>query len=70
MLAFIELNEPIWMQGDKQKNPKVKSILLHLQDLVVQSAKQNALGGGSPAILGFIKQQMLTVAELLKSIRD
>jgi len=70
LLSFIELTEPVWMHAQKQKNPKVESIALHLQDLIVQGAKQNALGGGSPAILGYIKQQMMGVAELLKSIRD
>ena len=59
------MTESVWMHDLKQTDNKTASVKRHLQDLIVQGANQNAT-----AILGFIKQQMVCLADLLKSARD
>ncbi len=65
LLAYIEMTEPVWMHAQKQTNTKVDSVKRHLQDMIVQGTNQH-----SNAILVYIKRQMASAAELLKSARD
>ena len=55
LLAYLEFTEPVWFNGGVSKNTSANALKLHLKDLVVRANKTSSLGGGSLAILGYVK---------------
>ena len=60
LLTFVDLKE--------DQSVFAQTVALHLKDIVARANKTQALGGGSLAVVGYLKHQMLGMVELMESV--